>query len=104
MPPPPRDPADEAARRAQLDRLVPLVVACARLELSATEVHWLVSTRKLPSWLVDGTWRFDPEHLDAWVAERGGLAAVQADVKASMEAHRTAQPRMLFTHHAKPAS
>ncbi|MCB9557784.1 MAG: helix-turn-helix domain-containing protein [Deltaproteobacteria bacterium] len=76
------------ARQEKLESLVSLQEICSHLSLNDVEVYWMMSTRKLPGWLVEGVWKFDKAQVDAWVEKMGGKSAVKADVTAQIEEHR----------------
>jgi len=80
------------AKQAKLDSLVTLDEICQHLGLSAVQVYWLMSTRKLAgAFLVGGAWKFDRKKVDQWVERSGGIDAVRKDVEAQIEKHRAAQ-------------
>ena len=76
---------------AKLASLVSLDELCKHLDMTSTEVYWMMSTRKLPGWLVGGKWKFDQTHVDGWVERIGGLKSAQTDVRAQIAKHRAAQ-------------
>ena len=75
------------AKQLKLSSLLSLEEICRHLELTDTEVHWLVSTRKLPAWLVGGSWKFDKQRVDRWSENMGGAAAIRSDVKDQIATH-----------------
>ncbi|MCC6750526.1 MAG: hypothetical protein IT371_22875 [Deltaproteobacteria bacterium] len=79
------------ARAEKLARLVSVEETCADLGVIPTELFWLMSTRQLAGWLVEGVWRFDRGQVARWVEERGGPDEVRRDVRAQMAEHRAAQ-------------
>ena len=80
-----------AAREEKLKRLAPLEKVCEHLGLDHVKVYWLMSTRKLPGWLVGGAWKFDLLQVDRWVEDMGGRASVHRDIAEQISAHRAAQ-------------
>lgn len=79
-----------AAKQAKLEALVSMDEICAHLGLDDVRVYWLMSTRKLPGYLVGGVWKFDRRQVEAWVEELGGVEAVRADVDDQIARHRAA--------------
>ena len=55
--------AVELARETKLRQLVPLEEICDRHQLDHVRLYWLMSTRKLPGWLIDGKWMFDRDQI-----------------------------------------
>lgn len=80
-----------AERQQRIAALVSLAVVCDTYGLTATEVHWLISTRGMPAWIVDGEWRFDRPQLEVWMNQEQGVAQVRALVRTAIEKHRQAQ-------------
>lgn len=78
------------AREMKLKNLWTMDKMCEHLGLTHVEVYWLMSTRKMRGWLVEGEWKFDKVETDRWVEGMGGLEAVQKDVKDQIEEHRRA--------------
>ncbi|MBI5509928.1 MAG: helix-turn-helix domain-containing protein [Deltaproteobacteria bacterium] len=76
------------AKAAKLGALVSLDAICKHLGLTEVEVYWLMSTRKLPSFIVGPVWKFDTKSVDAWVTQMGGRDAVHKDIKEQMARHR----------------
>jgi hypothetical protein len=66
----------EAARRRKLDALVSMRAVSDHLGLTIGRIYELMTTRGLPSWLIDGEWRFDLAAVGRWLAGQGGRAAI----------------------------
>lgn len=78
------------ARTLKLEQLKTMDEICEHMGLTHVKVYWLMSTRKLRGWLVEGEWKFDKTEVDRWVEGMGGLEAVQKDVDEQIEEHRRA--------------
>lgn len=50
-----------------------------RFGVNATTVYRLAQQGKLPAFKVGGQWRFSPEMLERWVADRVTLGQLRAD-------------------------
>jgi hypothetical protein len=74
-------------RSEALGALVTLSELAAELQLAERDVYWLISTRKLPAWLVEGAWRFHPDEVSAWMDDMGGPEGVRADVASQIAQH-----------------
>ena len=79
------------AKQAKIDGLVALEAICQQLGLTEVQIFFLMSTRKLPAWLVGGTWKFDKRSVEQWVEGQGGLKEVKRDVEAQIARHRSQQ-------------
>ncbi len=76
------------AKAVKLAGLVSLEAMCKQLDLTEVEVYWLMSTRKLPSYLIGPAWKFDKKSVETWIAQMGGLEAVRKDVKDQVARHQ----------------
>jgi len=81
------------AKQAKLGGLMSLDEMCSQFGLTSTQVWFLMSTRKLPAYLVGGVWKFDKSAVTSWVEKSGGLDAVRQDVEAQIVKHRGAQQK-----------
>jgi hypothetical protein len=66
----------EDARAAKIGSLVPIDIIAADIGLLREEIFRLVTTRGLPSWLIDGRWMFDAAAVRRWLDGEGGRHAV----------------------------
>jgi len=68
----------EQDRQKALSELVSLQEVCDYLETDSKFVFILMSEKKLPGWLVGGTWKFHLDEIDEWLGDIGGKDAVKA--------------------------
>lgn len=59
------------------ENLVSLDDICKHLGVNSVTVYTWISTKKMPSHLVDGAWMFDVAQVDEWKTEAG---ITEADV------------------------
>jgi len=56
-------------------------------------INVLISERRLPAWLVDGNWMFQPEEIERWLDEMGGLDGVKRHLQDWESRKRNAQQK-----------
>lgn len=82
---------EKSGREIKIEQLWSMAKMQEYLDMTHVQIYWLMSTRKLPGWLVDGTWRFDKHQLDRYVDDFGGLEALKRDIEDQIAKHRAAQ-------------
>lgn len=85
------DGEQQRARETKLEGLASLEQVCEHLGLDHVQVYWLMSTRKLPGWLVGGVWKFDLGQIDRFVEDFGGRETLRKDIEDQIAKHRAAQ-------------
>ena len=95
---------DVLAREEKLSSLKSLAEMETHLSLTHVQIYWLMSTRKLPGWLVGGKWQFDQGQVDRFVEDFGGLDALTRDIEDQIAIHRAAQDTPAAKPKAEPAA